>query len=93
MTAPELFKLNIPTSSVERGRMVIARFFKARRLASGLTLQQVSEALRLRDPEVVRRYEVGEIGIPLDDIFALTNLLNVPPEEVMALIFQISTDQ
>lgn len=67
----------------------VAEFFRVHRLSSGQSQQQVVDALGLESLELLQRYESGETPIPLDDIFALTNLLNVPPEDVLGLIFDI----
>jgi transcriptional regulator with XRE-family HTH domain len=75
--------------SIEAGRLQIADFFRTKRLASRLTLEHVSAELGLNGTQTLLDYESGAISIPLDEIFALTNLLNVAPEEVMALILLI----
>lgn len=61
-------------------------FFRQQRVAAGLTEDAVVRALELESIETLRGYETGEIAIPLEDIFSLTNLLNVSPEEVMDLV-------
>lgn len=61
-------------------------FFREQRLAAGVSEDAVMRALELESLDVLRGYESGEISIPLEDVFALTNLLNVSPEEVMDLV-------
>lgn len=70
-------------------RIQIATFFKERRLGAGLTQAQVVQGLGLESIALLQSYEDGSQPIPLDDVFSLTNLLNVPPEDVMALIYDV----
>ena len=74
-----------------KSRAQIADFFRKHRLLSNLSLEQVRESLELDSIVVVSAYENGERSIPLEDLFALTNLLNIPPEEVLALVFDTTS--
>lgn len=78
--------LDIREPSHERRIARLAMFFKERRFASGLSQGQVALALEL-SPDEFQHFETGQRPIPLDDIFCLTNLLNIPPEDVLSLIF------
>ncbi len=77
----------------EEANLAIAKFFKDHRLSSGLSVDQVAKGLNLDQTKTVESYESGTVAIPLEDIFALTNLLNIPPEDVLALIFDITSQQ
>jgi transcriptional regulator with XRE-family HTH domain len=79
---------NPEISSVERRRQ-IAAFFRERRLASGLTIEQVAKAVGQLEAERLDAYETAIDPIPLDMIFALTNVLNIAPEDVMNLIYDV----
>ncbi len=73
-------------SNGERRRQ-IATFFRERRQASGLSLEQVAMAIGHVEATQLQGYESAIDPIPLDMIFALTNVLNIPPEDVMNLIY------
>lgn len=79
--------VNLKHKFEDNRRELIASFFRKHRLASGLSEQQVAHDLGLESVETLRAYEAGTEAIPLDEIFALTNLLNIPPEDVLALIY------
>ena len=64
----------------------VASFFRARRVAAGLSQAQVALELGLTSASLLDDYELGKKSIPLDEIFALTNILNIPPEEVIDLV-------
>lgn len=66
----------------------LGEYFKGYRLKSGLSEEQVSQALELK-PGVYNRYEAGVLSMPLEDVFALTNLFNIVPEEVMDLVHSL----
>lgn len=78
-----------PETAVAR-RAQIGRFFAERRLQAGLTTADVAKELDLESSDIVEAYETGKVGIPVEDIFAMTNLMNIPPEEVMELIHELS---
>jgi hypothetical protein len=67
-------------------RWRIAKFFRDHRLSSGLSLEDAALALGLEESSTLLGYESGIDSIPLDMIFALTNLLNIPPEDTLNLI-------
>jgi len=66
----------------------VGEFFKSYRLSAGLTEEQVTQTLELK-PGVYNRYEAGLLSMPLEDVFALTNLFNIAPEEVMDLVHSL----
>lgn len=93
---PTQKELNTPASSgVDRRelRQRIASFFKERRQASGMTVEQVASALPGNDVEQLRAFEAGAEAIPLDLIFSLTNLYNIPPEDTLNLIHDVYGEQ
>ena len=77
---------NLNLNSDEPRRQRIAAFFRKRRGESGLSLEIVARELGYEDSSIVAEYEAGTRDIPLEDIFALTNLLNIAPEDVMSLV-------
>lgn len=77
-----------PEIEAER-RIRIGTFFRDARVQAGLTLEAVSQELELESETVLSDYETGNTSMPVDDIFALTNLLNIPPEDVMALVHEL----
>ena len=79
--------LTIQPKTDDTRRSQIAAFFKSHRLKSGLTADAVARDLALESVELLLAYESGAEAIPLDEIFALTNLLNIAPEDVLALIY------
>lgn len=82
-------------SGAERNelRRTIAAFFRERREATGMTLEQVATSLPGSDVEQLRAYESGTEAIPLDLIFSLTNLYNIPPEDTLNLIHDVYGEQ
>lgn len=73
----------------ERERLSrLGEFFKSHRLTSGLSVEEVAQLLEL-ETSVYAGYEDGLHSMPLEDVFALTNLLNIAPEEVMDLVHEL----
>lgn len=77
-----------PEIEAER-RAKIGAFFREARVRVGLTPEAVAQELELKSSQVVLDYESGQTSMPVDDIFALTNLLNIPPEDVMDLVHEL----
>jgi transcriptional regulator with XRE-family HTH domain len=77
-----------PESEADR-RSKIGSFFRARRLSANLSPETVAQELELESATVLLAYESGRASMPVDDIFALTNLLNIPPEDVMELVHEL----
>lgn len=77
-----------PETESER-RHQIGNFFRMRRLEAGVSAETVAKELELASTDVLMAYETGRVSMPVDDIFALTNLLNIPPEEVMELVHEL----
>jgi transcriptional regulator with XRE-family HTH domain len=72
----------------QRSHAELAAVLKAARRAQGLSIQEVAEYLK-RTPNQVRLYETGTVTIPLRDIFALSNYLNIDPALILPLIPKI----
>ena len=64
--------------------MDLAAFMKEYRFTAKITLEEAAAYLGLEKPQVVWEYENGARAIPLDDIYAMANLYNIPPDEVLA---------
>ena len=77
-----------PEVEIER-RVQIGAFFREARLQAGLSPEVIAKELELDSPETLLAYESGQISMPVDDIFALTNVLNIPPEDVMSLVHEL----
>lgn len=81
-----------PVSDVEfERRRSLGAFFRSHRLENKMSEEEVAEALELASTDIVLGYETGRIAMPLEDVFSMTNLLNVPPEDVMDLIHKLYT--
>lgn len=74
--------------SRSRGKEIGA-FFRRRRLETGLSVETVTQELGLPSEDLLLKYENGVESFPLDEIFALTNLLNIPPHDVLVLIDKV----
>jgi ribosome-binding protein aMBF1 (putative translation factor) len=79
----------MPNSDALSERQKIGQFFRDHRLAAGLSEEQLASELGLQSPEVLTDFETGAQPIPLDTIFAMTNVLNIPPEDVIELIMDL----
>lgn len=86
---------NKPGASVDpiELRMKIATFFRGHRQSTGLTLEDVVSALACIEVAQLQSFESGEEAIPLDLIFSLTNLYNIPPEDTLNLIHDVYGEQ
>jgi ribosome-binding protein aMBF1 (putative translation factor) len=79
----------MPKSDALSERQKVGQFFRDRRLAAGLSVEHLASELGLPSPEVLTDFETGAQPIPLDTIFAMTNVLNIPPEDVIELIMDL----
>lgn len=66
----------------------LGEFFKAQRLKAGLSEAEIAKSLDLAT-DVYIGYEAGRLLMPLEDVFTLTNAMNVAPEEVMQLVHEL----
>lgn len=64
----------------------LGAFFQKHRLAAGLALSTVALELDLKDASVLNSFEEGTVPIPLEMVFTLTNLYNIPPEETLLMM-------
>lgn len=81
-----------PASDWPEFRKSIASFFRDRREACKMTLQQTAELSGVT-VEQLEKYEAGAEAMPLDLIFSLTNLYNIPPEDTLNLIYDVYGEQ
>lgn len=65
----------------------IGLFLRHYRELAGLSLAEVSGLVEVNQEELAR-HEAGEASVPLDLIFALSNVLNIPPDEVVRAFFE-----
>ena len=72
-----------------RRRLMISEFFRTKREESGRSREEIAEDIGLESVAALAAYEDGTEPIPLDDIFALTNVLNIAPEDVLSLMHKV----
>lgn len=76
--------------TLEQQRKVrMGAFFQTHRINAGIGIEVVANALEFDDLDMVRQIESGEKAIPIDDVFVLTNVLNIPPDDVAQLIHDV----
>ncbi|HVK62576.1 MAG TPA: hypothetical protein VM432_13545 [Bdellovibrionales bacterium] len=67
----------------------IAAYFRTHRIDSGISITEIAELLNPGDAasaaEHLRACEAGTASLSLDEVFTLTNVMNLPPEDVMAI--------
>lgn len=64
----------------------IGLFFRNQREQSGMSCVDVANVLETVSDSEIEAFEQGHGSIALDDLFALTNLLNVDPDDVLRLL-------
>lgn len=90
---PSKDNADVSLDAYQERRKKIANFFRAHRLQAHLSLETVAQDLGLEDSSILLAYEAAVDPIPLDIIFALTNVLNIAPEDTMNVIFDTHRDQ
>lgn len=70
-------------------RREIARFFRKHRLRAGLSIEETARAAEIPDATTLLEYEHAVQPIPLEDIFSLTNVLNIAPDAVLTLVHEL----
>jgi transcriptional regulator with XRE-family HTH domain len=75
-------------SSLSSACTVIAEFLKVSRLKADLTTSEVAEYLELPEA-LIKAYEGGTKPVPIEDLLGLSNLLNIPPAEVVSLFYDL----
>ena len=63
---------------------VLGHLIRTARLNSGMTAAEVSEYLKI-SPKVLLEYEEGGDAIPLIHLYGLSNILDIPPRQIMQL--------
>jgi transcriptional regulator with XRE-family HTH domain len=71
-------------------RPTIGAFFRSHRLRAGITLEAASTHLELSSPLALEAYESGKNDIPVERIFVLANLYDIPPDEVVVLFYELA---
>ncbi len=64
-------------------------FFRGHRIRCGLNATAVVQHLGLSEAQL-HDYEVGKNAIPLNLVFQMTNLYNIPPDEVVVLFYDLA---
>jgi transcriptional regulator with XRE-family HTH domain len=67
------------------------RFLREKRLHAHRTEQEVATYLDV-PVDTVHAYENGTLGIPLTNVFALSNCLNIPLNEIVEAFHDLKTD-
>jgi hypothetical protein len=63
----------------------LGSFFKSKRLEAGIAIEAVAEYLEV-SPLEFEAYESGVKSIPLNRVYALSNFLNISPEEITRMV-------
>lgn len=61
----------------------LGEFFRRYRELKLFTVEEVASELDIKDSALIERYESGQEKIPLDHIFALANLLDIPATDLL----------
>ncbi len=80
--------MNSSTKSSSLGQQ-LAEYLKNYRHMAHISLGEASAYLGYSDQQIILQYENGELGVPLKDIYALANLYNIPPDELLAKFFAL----
>lgn len=78
-----------PARSELDRRIEVARFFREHRLRVGLSIEETARAAEIPDATTLLEYEHAIQPIPLEDIFSLTNALNIAPDAVLTLVHEL----
>lgn len=71
----------------------LGAFFREKREEVGLTLSQVAEQIEFTEADLIGDCEEGKKPFPLHLIYSLTICLNLPPDAVFALIYDMHGEQ
>lgn len=77
--------LNKSKKSPKTTSTALGPYMKKKRLAAGMSLQKVAAYLEVSVKEI-EQYEAGKKSIPLNRVYALSNCLNISPDEVTRLL-------
>ena len=70
----------------------IGSYFKAKREESLLSIDALSKATQISS-DLLMKYESGEAQFHLEDIFAISNVLNIDPSDIMELFYTLVYQQ
>lgn len=70
----------------------IGSYFKAKREEALLSIDALSKATHISS-ELILKYESGESQFHLEDIFAMSNVLNIDPSDIMELFYTLVYQQ
>jgi len=71
----------------------IGLLFHEFRIRRCLSMEEVVRHVEDLTVETLKAYEDGQESIPLDDIFALANILNVSPIQIQQLMISRNSDR
>lgn len=64
----------------------IGALIESYRKRAGISADHLAKLIGVESGELMLKYESGQLEIPLDVIFAASNELGIPPEEVVVLM-------
>ena len=70
----------------------IGSYFKAKRQEALLSIDALSKATQISS-ELILKYESGEAQFHLEDIYAISNVLNIDPSDIMELFYTLVYQQ
>ncbi len=70
----------------------IGEFFRENRMKTEMDAEAVVNELGLVSVTQLFEYESGSVQIPLEDLFAMSNLYNIPPDEVVRFLYVLSVE-
>jgi len=81
---------NLKSSKVKLASAELGLLFHEVRKSCGMSLETVSRYMGNVTPDRINQYEKGLMEIPLCDIYALANCLNIPPDNILKLIEKLN---
>lgn len=70
--------------------MNVGQYIRECRIASGVTLEQACQYLGDIDVPTLAAMEEGLVRFPADYFFALSNLYDIPPDEMTEVVLEYS---
>lgn len=74
-------------SRISDADKALVKLFQLRRMQLGMSLTTLAKEIGIISAPDLRKIESGEMPLPLDIIFGLTNALSLDPQDVMNLIY------
>ncbi|HVK61259.1 MAG TPA: helix-turn-helix transcriptional regulator [Bdellovibrionales bacterium] len=71
----------------------MGKFFETYRIKAGLTLAAAAEILDIGGADILARYEAGKTLIPLNEVFSMANIYNIPPDRVVQMFYDLSFER